>query len=260
MRNKSGFNALVLAGVLGLLTQGPLAASTFTFNGPQDANGNTCDPTGPHCVIGDRLTYQMFNVMITTPAVPNGLWDLVLQTNYGVPLPGTSEVIPGYAYDRGIFAMCDFLIEWDNKYYGIVLHAHDGYTAGDLYESPNGFQTSGAVMGAQGVLSPRPYLPALLAAGASQIGTGILSASANPGADGLTQALYRVEVAFLAPTDFLAAGPFTIHACSYACDNGYITGTQDLLVPGEDIVVPEPATWSLMLLGAGAIGWARRRR
>jgi len=238
-----------------VLAYAPASASTITFTGPQDGNGNTCDPNGTHCIIGDRLTYQMFSATITQPVSPGGLFDLVLQTNYGVPLPGSSEVIPSFAYGRGFFAMCDFMVEWDNKYYGIVLHAHDGYTAGDLYQV-SGFQTSGAVMAAQGEDSPRPALPSLINAGGTLVGAGTLSASANAGADGLTQALYKVEVTFAAPANFLATGDFTIHGCSFVCDNGYITGTGNFPPPG---VVPEPATWALVLLGVGGICWKRSR-
>ena len=248
--------ATACAAVLCLaMAQTPAQAATIVFNGPQDANGNTCDPNGPqqnHCIIGDRLEFQMFNVILSQPTSPGGAFKLVLNTNYPVPLPGTHEVIPTARYGNAYLAMCDFMIEWNNKYYGIVLHAHDGYTAGNLYEV-SGFQNSGDVMSAAGETSPRPRLPALINAGGTERGTGTLSAAANIGANGLTQALYKVTVDFVAPANFLATGDFKIHACSFACDNGYVTGTGNFVN-----AVPEPATWSLLLAGVGVLGWKRR--
>jgi PEP-CTERM motif len=237
------------------LSLAPARAATILFTGPQDANGNTCDATlsqQNHCIIGDRLEFQMFDVALSQPNTPGGGWKLVLNTNYPVALPGGTEVIPSARYGNAMLAMCDFMIEWNNKYYGIVLHAHDGYTAGSLYEV-SGFQNSGDVMSAQGETSPRPRLPALINASGTLLGAGTLSAAANAGANGVTQALYKVTVDFVAPASFLATGDFRIHACSFACDNGYVTGVGNFVK-----VVPEPSTWGLVLLGVGVIVWKRR--
>ena len=232
-----------------IVASGPLSA-TYVFDGPQDANGNTCDPSGGHCVLGDPLTYFMKSAALTGPILPGGTWALTIKTNYGVPLPGSNEVIPKFGYGNGFFAMCDFMIEWDNRSFGIVMNVHDGYVAGNLYEV-GGFQYSGSVMGSQGVDSPRPSLPVLVGPGGTQIGTGVLSASANPTVDGFIKTLYQVNVVFTAPSDFLDSGKFTIHACSYACANGYVTGTREVQIPGPDTQseVPEPATAILVLGG-----------
>jgi hypothetical protein len=247
--------------VVALHSASALRAEVITFVGPQDANGLTCNPAGGHCIIGDPLKYQMFSATLTSPVLLGGQWKLELETNYGTPLPGAGQVIPTYKYGfASAFAMCDFLIQWDNKYYGIVMHGHDGYDPGSLYISPNGFQTSGAVMSAQGEDSPRPNLPALLATGAAKIGNGSLTARANPGANGVTLPLYHVEATFVAPANFLNTGSFTIHACSYTCDNGYITGSRAAPLPGPDVSTPEPTTWSLALSGVVGLAWARKRR
>ena len=243
-----------------VLAQIPGAATTLVFDGPQDVNGLDCDPA--NCVIGDRKEFQMFSASLTTPASPGGQWNLTLQTNYGVPLGGGGggDVIPTFQYGRAFFAMCDFMITWNNIDYGIVMHAHDGYTAGNLYEV-DGFKTSGQVMSAQLEDSPRPSMAVELQAGGHLRGVGTVTASANAGADGLTQALYEVQVAFTAPSNFLSSGLFKVRACSYACANGYISGDGEFPpVPGNDEGVPEPSTLAMMLVGAGALGVAKLRK
>jgi len=247
------------------LAQTPVFATTIVFNGPQDRNGLNCDPaTDGHCVIGAREEFQMFSAALTSPTVPGGQWNLKIETNYGVALPGSGgDVIPSFLYGRGTFAMCDFMITWNNIDYGIVMHAHDGYTPGYLYQVNDGFQTSGQVMSAQGEDSPRPEMAVLIAAGGSLRGVGTLTATANPGANGLTQALYEVQVAFSAPSNFLSSGLFTVRACSYECANGYILGNGkfDNPVPtGQDSGVPEPSTLVMMLAGIGALGAAKLRK
>jgi hypothetical protein len=42
--------------------------------------------------------------------------------------------------------------------------------------------------------------------------------------------------------------------------NGYITGEADPQVPGGDETIPEPATWTAVLSGLGALGYARFRQ
>ena len=59
----------------------------------------------------------------------------------------------------------------------------------------------------------------------------------------------------LSPGVTLAAGPHTLFV------NGDIVGTSGSFGGNINITaVPEPATWAMMLLGFGAVGFAMRRR
>jgi len=208
-------------------------------------------------VIGNPLDFNTFSVSLTSPATAADKWHLEILTNYGTTLPGGSAVVPTYAYENKQFGMADFMIQWGSEFYGVVLTAHDGYAAGNLYKA-SGFQTSGQVMGAQGVINiPRPNLPALLKAGGTLAGAGTIAASAIPGSNGVTQALYKGSVDFAAPINFLGSGTVTIYAASYVCDNGFITGTSSPFPTGHDIPpVPEPPTWTLAIPAVAA--WAMR--
>jgi hypothetical protein len=228
------------------------SSDTITWLGPRNpATGLVCDPqTEGNCVIGDPLEFNISSASLTSPDIVGDNWKLEIQTNYGTPLPGGSVVIPTFAYEGKQFGMADFMIEWGGNFYGVILSAHDGYTAGNLYKA-DGFQTSGQVMGAAGVINiPRPNLFALLNPNGQLQGAGVITALANPGADGVTQALYEVSVEFAAPVGFLGSGTFTIYASSYVCDNGYITGDGDAFPPGEDeppSEIPEPPTSTLAI-------------
>src|SRR5579863_2379997 len=115
-------------------------ADTIVFTGP----------TGT--IIGDPLQYNIFDVKLTQPTAINPRWVLTIDTNYGTTIGG-NPVIPSEQYgDVGVFSFGDFLISWNGGLYGVAMTAHDGYTAGDLYQVP-GFQTSGDIMG---FFSPRP--------------------------------------------------------------------------------------------------------
>jgi len=234
-------------------------ASTVTLQGPvSPSTGQVCTPgVTPDCVIGNPLDFNIFSVSLTSPATAADKWHLEILTNYGTTLPGGSAVVPTYAYENKQFGMADFMIQWGSEFYGVVLTAHDGYAAGNLYKA-SGFQTSGQVMGAQGVINiPRPNLPALLKAGGTLAGAGTIAASAIPGSNGVTQALYKVSVDFAAPINFLGSGTVTIYAASYVCDNGFITGTSSPFPTGHDIPpVPEPPTWTLAIPAVAA--WAMR--
>ena len=167
-------------------------------------------------------------------------------------LPGTPDIIPDYAYEGVLFPISDFLISWNGNDYGIVLHPHDGYAAGDFYEAAT-FQTSKDVMGGQVPDIPRPELPVLLGQGGALLGAGTLAAAANPGGNGVTSAMYVITDQFSAPSTFLSSGNFTIYASSYVCANGYITGT--------DPVVPEPVSFLLVgsaLLTLGLLHYRKR--
>lgn len=109
------------------------SADTFTFQGPFGPTDGS--------VVGPVAEFALQDVSLTTPSAPAGEWTVTIHTNYGAPLPGPpGDVIP----DWGSYAAADFLISWNGGFYGIVLHSHDGYTAGDLYQA-NGFQTAGQV-------------------------------------------------------------------------------------------------------------------
>lgn len=57
---------------------------------------------------------------------------------------------------------------------------------------------------------------------------------------------------------FLDAGTYVIHVTGDRGNASSFTGT--LNFAGQEGAVPEPATWAMMLLGFGAVGWQLRRR
>ena len=210
------------------------------------ALANTVSFSGPSLpIIGDPLQYKIFGAQLTQPTMSNPDWVLTIETNYGVTLPGNPDVIPDFTYNQIEYGMGDFLISWNGNDYGIVLAAHDSYTAGDLY-SVSGFQTSGDVMG---IDSPRPSYPVLIAAGGNLLGSGTVSAAQT--GDGTNTALYTVTDEFSAPAGFLSTGNFTIDMSSYVCANGFLTGT-------GTFVVPEPGTFLLMFPVLLALSLGRR--
>jgi hypothetical protein len=210
-------------------------ANTISFTGPSDT------------IIGDPLEFDIFGVQLTQPTAGNPDWVLMIETNYGVPIPGSTDVVPAYPYGNGVsYGMGDFLITWDGNDYGIVLTPHDGYAAGDLYKV-SGFQTSGEVMGIG--VSPRPFHPVLIDTGGSLQGIGFLSGAKT--GNGTTSALYTITDTFSAPANFLSDGNFSIDISSYVCANGYITGTGQ---PPPPPSVPEPSTFALMLPALLLIG------
>lgn len=206
--------------------------------------------TSTYPVVGPPQEFQIFQVSLTTPTSGN-VYSLSIQTNYGATIPGTTAVVPDYQYSDGNFyGMSDLLINWEGSYYGIVLSAHDGYVAGDMYQA-SGFQTSAQVLDNR--FDPVPNVPVLLDAGGTLKGTGTESGSVT--GNGVTTGMYTVNVQFTAPTGFLSTGYFYITASSYICANGLITGE------GGD--VPEPGTWLLFtpaLVALGFKSWRARRR
>lgn len=205
------------------------APVTFTWNGPQftkgPQQGQLCTIGQPFCILGDPNNFTVYQVKLTSPGTgkpnPNN-WDLEIQTNYGTTLPGVSEVIPPY-FDleiNGTFGMGDFLIVWNGVSYGIVMTAHDGYTPGNLYLSPNGYRNSQDVLSTQpGTNIVNPNFPILIAPGAIQVGVGSLAAG-----PGTSPAKYKITDSFSAPANFLAGSTFTIYFSSYACGNSIVMG------------------------------------
>jgi hypothetical protein len=207
-------------------------AATISFSGPSLP------------VIGDPLSFKIFGAQLTQPTLGNSDWVLTIETNYGVTLPGSPNVIPDYTYNQIEYGIGDFLIAWNGNDYGIVLSPHDSYTAGSLY-SVSGFQTSGQVMG---IDSPRPSYPVLIAAGGTSLGSGSLSAAQT--GNGTSAALYTITDDFSAPANFLGTGDFTIDMSSYVCANGFLTGTTSF--------VPEPGSFLLILPFLFALPLIRR--
>lgn len=211
-------------------------ATSITFLGP-------FGPGNDSQVNGDPLIFDIQDATITQPTTPGGQWKLVINTNYGTPLPGTTEVVPSFTDGQIIYSMSDFLIKQGNTYYGVVLHAHDGYVAGDLYTS-NGFTNA---------LHFNPQNPVYLNTGGTLAGTGTITAAANVGGNGVTLAEYKVTVNFNAPVTFLNS-PFTIYASSADCGNSFMTGTADFSG------VPEPATLPLMCSAVLLLVFVRNRK
>lgn len=217
---------------LNLLVSALLAAASFGVCG----HAGTISFSGPSLpIIGDPLSFKIFGAQLTQPTLGNPDWVLTVETNYGVTLPGSPNVIPDYTYNQIEYGIGDFLIAWNGNDYGIVLSPHDSYTAGSLY-SVSGFQTSGQVMG---IDSPRPSYPVLIAAGGTSLGAGSLSAAQT--GNGVSAALYTITDDFSAPADFLSTGNVTVDMSSYVCANGFLTGTENF--DG----VPEPGTFLLIL-------------
>src|SRR6202165_1573961 len=169
-------------------------ASTITFVGPDFPNPTTakfglpCNPaTDIGCVIGDPTHFEVFSASITQPTAANPNWVLQIKTNYGPPdqtvIPGTPHVIPAYidAQVGGLpngpaFFMGDALFFWNGNTYGVVMHPHDGYLAGNIYvvngQGPSAVQTAGQLLGAQGIAAQNPNGGVLLGAGGTLGGGG----------------------------------------------------------------------------------------
>jgi hypothetical protein len=247
-------SAITKLGIIILATACSSFAATINFIGPSfppTQGGGTCTAADSHCVIGDPAVYEIFAASLTQPSGGNLNWTLTIQTNYGTSIPGSKEVVPSYLYQGtdSLFSMADFLISWNNKLYGIVLHAHDGYTAGNLYQVTS-FETSQDVMGAANppVAIPRPEASVKIAPGGTKIGNGTLSGAVT--GDGVDTGKYTITDVFSAPADFLATGGFIIDAASYDCANGYLTGSGNFAVVtggGGTAAVPEPITILLIV-------------
>jgi hypothetical protein len=242
---------MLLRTLLLLLSAGAMIASANTF----------LFTVTPNTLVGDPLQFEIFQATLTTPTAGNSNYVLTVQTNYGVPIPGSSDtppvsaVVPQVLYQGALYSISDFLISWDGMDYGVVLGAHDGYVAGNLYQAP-GFQTSLQVTGT-GFGTSRASIPVLLDAGGSFAGTGAESGSLT--GNGVTTGLYTIVDTFAAPPGFLLDGNFNIIMSSFVCANDLITGS------GNSGQVPEPSTIfqcipALLLIGFGAARQALRTR
>jgi len=215
-------------------------------------------------VIGPQSIFDIKDAILTSPAMPGGLWTLQIDTNYGTTLPGMkngqpdpNNVVPDFTLPgqpQIVYAMSDFLIQQGNNFYGIVIHTHDNpndtdtmghiYTQGDLYQS-DGFQK--AIHFTDN--------PVYLNAGGTLLGTGTVTASQNgmPGQPGYgtTFAEFTIVVTFSAPSNFLN-GPFTIFDSSADCGNAFFMG--------DGSFVPEPGTWAFVAPALLLLGFFMRRR
>ncbi|MBZ5584636.1 MAG: hypothetical protein LAQ30_20970, partial [Acidobacteriia bacterium] len=194
-------------------------ASNITFQGP-------FGPTDAS-VIGPHEYFDIQDATLTQPSMQGGDWTLTIHTNYGVALPGgpPGNIVPDFRH----FAAADFLISWNGGFYGIVLHGHDGYAEGDLYQA-SGFQT--AQQAIKSPTFPDVSPDVWLAPGGTLLGTGTLSAGLY--GDGISQAAFSITDHFQAPAGFLAGGAFTVQTASADCGNGVLSGG------GSFPPVPEP--------------------
>ena len=242
----------------------PITFSGPVFPKPGPTQGLPCNPSSDiGCVIGDPLKYEPFQAQLTQPGGVGQNWLLTIQTNYGDSmqnlLPGVDGV-PTFLYEAGgsEFSIGDFLITWNGATYGVVLHSHDGYQAGNLYKA-SGVQTSFDIMQGKTFQIVNATFPILLAAGGVQQGTGSLSGAIT--GDAVNSGRYTFTVSFSAPADFLSTGSFGISFSSYACGNGVLIGSGGFTGgDGGGGSVPEPSTFMLLLPSLGLIGYLRMRR
>ena len=227
-------------------------ANTISFIGPTTPDGILCDPAAAHCINGTN--YIVYGVQLSQPTAGNPLWTLTMEMNYpNFPTPMVpGHIIPPEDWQgTGLFSTADFLIQWNNQYYGIVLAQHiangvsvDSYQAGNLYQAPN---TQFNLIPAGQVLTIpppfRPNQPVWLAPGGNLLGTGTVTVAL--GGNG-TPAQYTITDQFSAPPDFLSTGDFTVIADSYVCANGLVVGTGSF-VNGNNGEVPEPGTFLLCI-------------
>jgi len=237
---RPGFMACALS--VALMSAPAAFATTATFLGP-------FGPGAP--IVGAPLIFAIQSASLTEPSGGDPNFLLTIETNYGATIPGSPDVIPSFLVGGVPYEIGDFLINWEGNSYAIVLSAHDGYTAGNLYAA-SGFQSSEQVL----PLSPRPLYPVWLDGGGTQEGVGALSGAQT--GDGTTSALYTITDSFSAPAGFLANGNFTVDFSSAICANGFLTGTADFgIVPPPS--VPEPGTIFLLMPALVVLPFLRRR-
>ena len=244
-------------------------ASTITFLGPDFPNPNTaifglpCNPAvNNNCIIGDPTHFQVFSASITQPTAINPNFVLQIKTNYGFPnqniIPGSPDVVPAYVDPQvggpggPAFFMGDALFFFGGSTYGVIMHPHDGYLAGNIYRVPGqgplvgdpAVQTAGQILGAQGILAQNRDGKVLLAAGGTLFGAGTLTGAAT--GDSTNTAHYTLTDQFLAPSTFLANGTtFGFDFTSYACANSVVIGGGGFTGGGGG--VPEPGTFFLCI-------------
>ena len=255
-------------------------ATTITFIGPDFPNPTTakfglpCNPAvDVGCIIGDPTHFEVFGASITQPMGSNPNWVLQIKTNYGPPsatlIPGTPDVIPAYV-DAQVggtggpaFFMGDALFFWNGNTYGVIMHPHDGYLAGNIYvvngQGPSAVQTAGQLLGAQGIAAQNPNGAVLLAAGGTLAGVGMFIPPTGATGDSVTTAHYTITDQFMAPANFLANGTsFGFDFTSYACANSVVVGTGGFTGGGGGNI-PEPGTLLLCVPALLALGFRLSR-
>ena len=125
-------------------------------------------------VVGDNLHFAIRDVTLQGPSSGTGPFTLIVDTNYGVPLPGSPNVIPSFDQQGNQLQLGDLLIQQGSNFFGVVMAAHDGYLAGDVYQS-DGFLNSTVL---------HPGIPVSLNPGGTQVGSGTVSAAPNLGCVG----------------------------------------------------------------------------
>ena len=232
-------------------------------NGPGKGEGTPCATTTPGCIIGDPTYFEVFQATLTSPMAGSTQWTLQIETNYGPPaiqgghlIPGSPDIVPAYVFSPGFPAlfMGDFNIQWNGGNYALVMHPHDGYAAGDLYQS-SGYQLQSSLT--LGFFPENPNHTVLLNGGGSLQGAGTLTGAET--GDSVTSAHYTLTDTFNAPANFLSTGTFTIDFASYECANGVLEGSGGFVSNGGGAAgggVPEPGT---LLLVAPALALVVRR-
>jgi len=258
---------------------GPSHATGFVGPEFEDNTYTPCNVGDIGCVQGDASAFALYGVQLTSPSSGN-IWTLTIELNYAMCKPGTSgcslsgTIIPGSVIPPGQWSdgsynsISDFLINWNNQDYAVVLAPHiqagssvASYVAGNLYQAPNTqfdevYSGIPNDFGAPGVLtgSPERDLPVWIAAGGALLGAGTVSVAL--GGNG-TPAMYTITDQFSAPDGFLATGDFTAIASTYPCANGIGAGTGSF-AGGNMGGVPEPGTF-VLVAPALVLFWFGRR-
>ena len=192
------------------------------------------------------IASQSFETGIGTPGVQYGP-DQFAAHNQGAGAVGP-VVIPDFAFNgySGVIS---------NGTFGVFNNAPDGVQAAFLqaYTEPNGsLGGSSIVWTVPGLIVGRNYQLTFSSAGSLIVSTAPVTVSGS----GLTTSIYNPGTAYVTNSLGFTATGNTITFSTPAGPGNVATALDALAITA----VPEPATWAMMLLGFGMVGFGLRRR